>query len=204
MRAKKWCRCIARETYHVPPLFLAPSLFPAPSFAELAAPWALCEAWRTPMLVVLVELAKAGVDRRKALRAVSMVAMAGEEPVGSARILGSNMVRAVCVVALVQRSNSMSLCCCARLSTFCRLRNCVENGCLCWQRFGLHYCFLSSQPTSIDSTEGRQETFAFATYREESDLSIDHPSHPTTDALSLARPSARSTPPLPCALSRDS
>jgi hypothetical protein len=52
------------------------------------------------MLVVLVELAKAGVDRRKVLRAVSMVAMAGEEPVGSARILGSNMVRAVCMVAL--------------------------------------------------------------------------------------------------------
>jgi hypothetical protein len=41
-------------------------------------------------------LTKAGDDRRKADRAVSMVVMAGEEPVGSARILGSNMVE-LCV-----------------------------------------------------------------------------------------------------------
>jgi hypothetical protein len=105
---EEWCRetrekeacacCIADlktqvvEINHIPPLFLAPNLFPAPSFAELAAPWALCEAWRTAMVL----LAKAGVDRRKADRAVSMVVMAGDEPVGSARILGSNMVE-LCV-----------------------------------------------------------------------------------------------------------
>lgn len=55
---------------------------------------------------MLVELT-AGVDRRKADRAVSMVAMAGEEePVGSARILGSNMVEGgVCVVV------ALALCC---------------------------------------------------------------------------------------------
>jgi hypothetical protein len=41
-------------------------------------------------------LTKAGDDRRKADRAVSMVVTAGEEPVGSARILGSNMVE-LCV-----------------------------------------------------------------------------------------------------------
>jgi len=94
----------------------------------LAAPWALCEAWRTAMLVVLT----AGVDRRKADRAVSMVAMAGdEEPVGSARILGSNMVESeVCVVCAVSLSavstfDVRSLL--ARLSTFCRLRN------SCWE-----------------------------------------------------------------------
>lgn len=88
---------------HIPPLFLAPSLFPAPSFAELAAPWALCEAWRTAMLVELT----AGVDRRKADRAVSIVTIAGEEePVGSPRILGSNMVEGeVCVWF------ALSLCC---------------------------------------------------------------------------------------------
>lgn len=32
---------------HEPPDFLAPSLFPGPSFALFAAPWALCEACRT-------------------------------------------------------------------------------------------------------------------------------------------------------------
>ena len=52
----------------------------------------MCEAWRTAM----VEAVKAGDDRRNADKAVSMVEMAGEEPVGSARILGSNMVE-LCV-----------------------------------------------------------------------------------------------------------
>jgi hypothetical protein len=44
----------------------------------------------------MLVLAKAGDDRRKADRAVSMVLMAGDEPVGSVRILGSNMVE-LCV-----------------------------------------------------------------------------------------------------------
>jgi hypothetical protein len=141
--------------YHIPPLFLAPNLFPAPSFAELAAPWALCEAWRTPMEVV--ELARAGVDRRKALRAVSMVAMAGEEPVGSARILGSNMVRAVCVIALSRDRIRWSLCCCAldfRLSaasaivlgTRLHVGNDLDTNHPCT-------CFLPSQSTSYYRTQ---------------------------------------------------
>lgn len=41
---------------------------------------------------MLVMLVVAGDDRRKADRAVSRVEMAGDEPAGSARILGSNMV----------------------------------------------------------------------------------------------------------------
>lgn len=71
----------------VPPLFLAPNLFPAPSFAELAAPWALCEAYRTAMVVLVT----AGEQRRNADRAVSIVVIEGDEPVGSARILWNNM-----------------------------------------------------------------------------------------------------------------
>jgi hypothetical protein len=65
-----------------------------------------------------------------------MVVMAGDEPVGSARILGSNMVElCVCVVALASFAvvDSLSLCFNVRLSTFCRLRNLVENISSCWQ-----------------------------------------------------------------------
>jgi hypothetical protein len=90
----------------------------------------LCEAWRTAMLVVL----KAGDDRRSAERAVSMVAMAGEEPVGSARILGSNMV-GLCVCLRCPAVDSMSLCSLDfRLSAASAI--CVENKNYCWQRSG--------------------------------------------------------------------
>ena len=76
----------------------------------------MCEAWRTAILVALV----AGDDRRKADRAVSMVEMAGDEPVGSARILGSNMVER-CVWL---RCFAVDCCLAAvDFSTFCRLRN---------------------------------------------------------------------------------
>jgi hypothetical protein len=193
--------------YHIPPLFLAPNLFPAPSFAELAAPWALCEAWRTPMEVV--ELARAGVDRRKALRAVSMVAMAGEEPVGSARILGSNMVRAVCVLALVQKVGFDGRFAVA-LSTF----DFLPPPQLCWEQdftlattwiLIIHALasFLRNQH-HITELNRRQGTLVFAIYCIESTSVIDHHlSHPSTAARYLARPSARPTPPLPCVLSTD-
>jgi hypothetical protein len=59
------------------------------------------------MLVVVV--LRAGDDKRKAERAVSMVAMAVEEPVGSTRILGSNMVE-LCEWLRCPAVASMSLC----------------------------------------------------------------------------------------------
>lgn len=79
-----------------------------------------------PVLLVF-----AGDDRRKADRAVSMVAIAGNEPVGSARILGSNMVeRCVWLRCVAVDCAAMPF----NFSTFCRLRNLhsvwhrVENG----------------------------------------------------------------------------
>lgn len=72
------------------------------------------------MLVVLVA---AGDDKRKADRAVSIVAMAGDEPVGNARILGSNMVeRCVWLRCLLSTAVLRAF----NFSTFCRLRNPVS------------------------------------------------------------------------------
>src|SRR3954462_1547957 len=38
-----------KEDGHLPPVFLAPNLFPGPSFALLTAPCAACDACRTEM-----------------------------------------------------------------------------------------------------------------------------------------------------------
>jgi hypothetical protein len=104
---------------------------------------------------MVVVLAKAGDDRRKVDRAVSMVVMAGEEPVGSARILGSNMVElCVCGCAGPLLSSIRPLCFNVRLSTFCRLRNYVGNIHLCWQRhifnLTIHSRFCICKHSSVD------------------------------------------------------
>jgi hypothetical protein len=114
---------------------------------------------------------------------------------------------------------SVALSCCrfnvslhvARLSTFCRLRNSR-----CQHVFTLpttltdltihpHNCFLSSQPHFPIALERRQRTHPIVIFWIQSVLSTHcHSPQPPTDTLYLARPSARSTLPLPCVLSTDS